>query len=265
MGRLTFFCVMATLANATSALGQSSDPREAQARKDCLTGKADAGVALLAEMFIESKNPNLIYNQARCYEQNGRAQDAINRFREYLRVAKRLTAEEKAEVEKHIADCRAMKTEQTPTPAPVASPPAAPPPQIPAAVAAPGPAGVNVTTRSRPAPPDSGRRLRLAGLVTGGIGLAAVATGGVMSYLVSSAKQEAEDNARKQVYDADLDSRGQTYETMQWVCYGTGAALVATGVVLYTVGALRRSQEPSYAVLPAVKPGHAGLLLQGSF
>jgi hypothetical protein len=110
-----------------------------------------------------------------------------------------------------------------------------------------------------------GSGLRLAGIVAGSTGIAALATGGVASYLVSRAKQEAEDNADKQIYDSGLQSRGKTYETMQWVCYGTGAALVATSIVLYAVGARKARQAATVAVVPSLAPGHGGLLLAGRF
>jgi hypothetical protein len=247
----------ATLVFASSAAAQ--DSRAAQARKDCLTGNADAGVALLADLFVETKDVNLIYNQARCYEQNGRAEAAILRFREYLRVAKNLSPEEKAEVDRHIADCRAMQAEgkpAEPAPSQPATFPTQPQPSAP-------PTAADVTTAASPgSAPGSGTRL--AGIVIGSAGIAALATGGVFSYLVSSAKQAAEDNADKKIYDSGLQSRGKRYETMQWICYGTGAAFVATGVVLYAVGA-RKAKPATLAVVPRLAPGQGGLLLQGRF
>jgi hypothetical protein len=246
-----------TLAFASSALAQ--DSRAAQARKHCLTGNVEAGVALLADLFVETKDVNLIYNQARCYEQNGRADAAILRFREYLRVAKNISPDEKAEVDRHIADCRAMLAEGKP-----AEPVPVPPSPAPLPVEPPGtPLAADTVTTASP-PPASGSSTRLAGIVVGSAGLAALATGGLFSYLVSSAKQEAEDNADKKIYDSGLQSRGKTYETMQWVCYGTGAALVATGVVLYAVGA-RKAKPAPVAVVPRLAPGQGGLLLEGRF
>jgi hypothetical protein len=261
-------CTMATLTWASLASGQPLDSRAAQARKHCLTGNVEAGVALLADLFVETKDVNLIYNQARCYEQNGRDEPAILRFREYLRVAKHLTAEEKAEVERHIADCRAMQTEGKPAAEPVPSQPvpASIPTSAPPPTAVP-PTAADVTAAASPEPASgsSSSSTRLAGIVIGGAGIAALATGGVFSYLVSSAKQEVRDNADKKVYDSSLNSRGKTYETMQWVCYGTGAALVATGIVLYAVGARKGSQAKTVAVMPSLAPGQGGLLLQGRF
>jgi hypothetical protein len=113
---------------------ESLDPREVQARKDCLTGKVESGVALLAELYAVTTNANFLYNQARCYEQNARPEDAINHFREYLRVAKDIGAEEKADVDKHIAECRALVAERQRAVAPLPQP------------SSPAP-GLDVTTR----------------------------------------------------------------------------------------------------------------------
>jgi hypothetical protein len=121
---------IAVLLLVTSAApGQDEkDPRETQAQKDCLTGKVESGVALLAELYANTSNANFIYNQARCYEQNARPADAINRFREYLRVAKNISAEDKADVDHHIDECRSLQAEQekkvepTSPPAPASEP-----------------------------------------------------------------------------------------------------------------------------------------------
>jgi hypothetical protein len=256
-------CSLTLLTWASLAFGQAQEPRVGQARKHCLTGDVEAGVALLADLFVETKDANLIYNQARCYEQNGRAEEAILRFREYLRVAKNLTAKEQAEVDRHIADCRAMRAEGQSAPEPPSRQPAAGA-AFPPAAPAPAPPAAEATAPARPvAAPGSGKRL--AGVIVGSAGIAALVTGGIFSYLVSSAKQEAEDNASKKVYDSALNSRGKTYETMQWVGYGTGAALVATGVVLYALGARAGGRSKTVAVVPSVAPGHAGLLLRRRF
>jgi hypothetical protein len=271
---------LAAMLWTSAAFGQPQDPREIQARKDCLTGKVEAGVALLADLFAETSNPNFIYNQARCYEQNGRVEDAINRFREYLRVAKNITAEEKADVDQHIAGCRAMQAEQQAakeTPAkPSEAAPAAPltrsealVPPAPRAetalakTAPPSPPVVSEAEKFQPAP--GGPRARLTGAVVGGVGIAALVTGGIFSYLVSSAKHEAEDNASRKIYDSSLDGRGQTYETLQWLCYGTGAALVATGVVFYVIGVRRSRAASTVSLQPSIAPSQGTVLLRGRF
>jgi len=41
-------------------------------------------VDLLAQLFVETGDVNYIYNQGRCYEQNGKFGEAILRFREFF-------------------------------------------------------------------------------------------------------------------------------------------------------------------------------------
>jgi hypothetical protein len=124
------------------AAGQEVSERAAL--KACMSGDYQKGVDILSDMFINTRNPAHIYNQGRCYEQNGRCAEAINRFREYLRTAKNPTAEEKLDTEKHIRDCQTLSSQQ-PTPAVLPPAAAAAAPIEPALM----PAGVDVTA---PAP-----------------------------------------------------------------------------------------------------------------
>lgn len=246
----------------SSALGQVQDPRELQARKDCLTGKYESGVALLAQLFAETGNRNFVYNQARCYEQNARAEDAINRFREYLRVAKGISAEDKADVDRHIAECQALQSEQERKVAAVPAP-------------EPLPVGANEANASidrdvlvPPLTPDNrGSALRISGTVMGGVGLAALATGGIFSLLVKSTREQVEADAGKRTYSPSLDSRGRSYETLQWVSYGVGAGLVLLGGACYIVGhrAGARTESPLIALVPGLVNGKGSLALQGRF
>lgn len=114
MSRYFLIWVGSMVLSVPSAVAEKAqtDAADVEAHKDCLTGKVEAGIALLAELFATSHNANFIYNQARCYEENGRPVDAINSFREYLRVAHSVSPEERADVEKHIADCQQLEAEQ---------------------------------------------------------------------------------------------------------------------------------------------------------
>jgi hypothetical protein len=81
--------------------------REREAKKACLSGDYQKGVSILAELYVETDDPVFLHNQGRCYEQNVRYVEAAERFREYLRKAPKLTREERAQVDQHIADCEA--------------------------------------------------------------------------------------------------------------------------------------------------------------
>jgi hypothetical protein len=124
---LTAFTAMTLL--APMALAENPKrAREVQAHKDCLTGKVESGVEILIDLFTETNDPNYVFNQGRCYEQNARPAEAIKSFTEYLRIAKGLDQTTKADVDRHIAECRAMQADQekqadgsshaTPAPAP---------------------------------------------------------------------------------------------------------------------------------------------------
>jgi hypothetical protein len=182
---------------ALPAIAQEQDPREIQAQKDCLTGKVDSGVALLAEMYAVTGNPNFIYNQARCFEQATRPEDAISRFREYLRVAKDLPPAEKADVEKHVMECRALQAEQererekkaaaeAAAAAAAAPPPAALAPTFPAPVPAPeaySPQPSGLDLKAQPKAEESSPIYAKWWFWTG---LVAVVGGGVTAYFLAT-------------------------------------------------------------------------------
>src|SRR5512140_2796046 len=122
-------------------------PRESQeraARQACLLGDVATGTEILADLYLDSKDPTHIYNQARCYEQNGQNEQAVLRFREYLRKADQLPAADVAAVEQKIAELQAKDKGRSaapvvppPLPAPAPAPASQPlPPAAPAPVAA---------------------------------------------------------------------------------------------------------------------------------
>jgi hypothetical protein len=53
-----------------SAWGASPDDQERAARKACLLGDVRKGTEILADLYLDTKNPTHIYNQGRCFEQN---------------------------------------------------------------------------------------------------------------------------------------------------------------------------------------------------
>jgi hypothetical protein len=63
----------------------SIEARETEAQRECAAGRYPRGVDILAALFAETHEPTYVYNQGRCYEENGRFAEAITRFREYAR------------------------------------------------------------------------------------------------------------------------------------------------------------------------------------
>ncbi len=244
--------------------------QEKAARKACLTGDYSKGVSILADLFVETKEPVYIFNQARCLEQNRRYEDAIASFEEYLRAGetKNLAAEDRAAAEKHIADCKSRlpedssKTQTAAPPTFVPPPPAVAPTQEPAS--GPESSGQLVEQAAKPAPLKRRSGLITAGVIVGVVGVAAVGAGIAFNLKVNSMVNDMETKVDN--YSEGQDSSRKTYQTLGWVGYGVGAACIATGVVLIAVGATsRRPSSTAVSLVPAVGRDQAGLLLAGAF
>lgn len=251
------------------AFAESRQAKERNARKACLDGDYARGVAILSDLFLSTMDSTYIFNQGRCYEQNGRYETAIARFEEYLRS--NLTPQSRASAEKHLEDCRknlAKERESTFTP----PAPLAPPPPVPAPVVRPEPEPKPetpsvVATETAPAPaPPSERRW---GLVTAGIVSGTLGVGGVVAGLVFHRKADSMVNdweKKPDSYTSSKENTQKTYRTLAGVGYGVGAALVVTGAVLVVVGASPRAPSSSnLALTPAVGPNLAGAVLTGAF
>jgi hypothetical protein len=257
---------------SATASAAAPSAKERAARKACLTGDFKKGVDILTDLFLASGDLTYIFNQGRCLEQNHRYEDAIARFREYVVKGTSLSAEEKADAEKHIAACQSYlgKPEAVPPPGPAAPLPPPPQPTIaapsePAAVAPMPAATVMVAAPAAPGPHGDGRGLRVGGVISAAVGVAALGTGIALNLKANSMASDLEKPFN---YSRSADSDRKTYKTMAWVGYGVGAAALTTGVVLYLLGR-RNTDEPvgavSLTLTPAIATSGAGATLAGSF
>jgi hypothetical protein len=254
---LLFFLVLAYSSQAQAA--DTTKARSKEAKKACAAGDFRKGVEILAGLYVDTDDIAHIYNQARCYEQNHQFSSAIDRFHEVLRKTPNQTAIEKADVEKHIADCEAfLEKEQAKALSASVAPPVASPPtpalapaasvSVPLAPAPPEPVGVNAAT---PTPREPGKGLRVASIVLASAGVATAVTGLVLNLKANSL---ADDFNRTQ--DPATRSSSSSYKTGSMICYGVGAgALVAAGV-LYFIGRSAGGSENNSQVsfLPALTP-----------
>jgi tetratricopeptide (TPR) repeat protein len=238
--------------------------REKAAQKACALGDYQQGVDILADLLVGSDDPNYIYNQGRCYEQNSRWEQAINRFREYLRKDASLSDSDRADVERHIAECEEALAQaaQAAQPAPAAPAPVAP---VETPGPAPAPPPVRPDMSATPAPPMSdgsqGKGLRVAGIVCAAVGLAAVGTGIGLALKTQDMSSEAQKSGGGT--KAQEDQR-KSLETWGWVSYAIGAAAIATGAILYIVG-WPSDKSTNVSLLPTLAPDGASMTLQGRF
>jgi hypothetical protein len=261
--RLILALMLAAAFVRPAAAAEGPENRERTARMSCLSGDYAKGVAILSELFVDTRDPNHIYNQGRCFEQNRRYEDAIGRFQEYLRVGRKLSAEEVAEAKKHIADCQQLLAEQAgatqpPSGAAVTVEPSGPGTDRDATVAPPP----DVTAQPTESPRKPGRGLRTAGIVVGAGGVAGVIAGALLSVKANSL---ADDMEKLDGYTPDRESSQRTYRNLGMVAYGVGAACIVTGGILYFLGLRSAATPPSVAFAPIVGPDGAGAAITGAF
>jgi hypothetical protein len=185
------------VALAGPARADDPDARETTAMKACLAGDVAGGVALLEQLYRASGDSTAIYNQARCFQWNGRYDEAVTRFRQYLREAPALSDADRAEVNQHLAE-----VERARRPAPV--------------------------PKDAPAP----RALVTAAAVSAAAG---VVLAGVGTALLIQAQSQADRVARAMVYDAAADDGARRTRLAGAVMVAAGGAALLAGAVLWLV------------------------------
>jgi hypothetical protein len=245
--------------------GMARSAQEKAAKKACSVGDFQKGVDILGDLFVDTNDTTYVYNQGRCYQQNSRWEQAINRFREYLRKAKDLSDADRAEVNQQITECETSlgkAAQVAPPPATAAPPPIA---RVEMPPTAPAPIAPEVATAPPvPAPSDNsqGKGLRTAGIVCAVVGLAAVGTG--VGLAIKTQSITSDEKKVGGATPAQEDQR-KSLVTWGWVSYGIGAAALATGVVLYIAGWPGSDHSTNVSLLPILAPDGASLMLKGRF
>ena len=106
------------------------DGAELKARTHFAAGEYKEALDIYARLYAETMHPTYLRNIARCHQNLGNPDKAISSFREYLRKARDLSPDQRAEIEGYIAEMEQLKQSKTAgrRPAPRRPPPAAPPP-----------------------------------------------------------------------------------------------------------------------------------------
>jgi tetratricopeptide (TPR) repeat protein len=104
---------------ATPAFAAPKDNREMKARELFAGQHYQEALDLYIKLYAEKLHPNYLRNIGRCYQNLGDPEKAIGSFREYLRKARSLPAEERAEIEGYIKEMEDLKKQrETPPPPP---------------------------------------------------------------------------------------------------------------------------------------------------
>jgi tetratricopeptide (TPR) repeat protein len=111
---------------------EKQDPREMQAREAFAAGNYKDALEFYTKLYAEKLHPTYLRNIGRCYQNLDDRDHAISSFREYLRKAKDLPVDERAEVEGYIKELEDAKQKAAAVEAEKAKPvpltPAPPPP-----------------------------------------------------------------------------------------------------------------------------------------
>jgi hypothetical protein len=278
-----------------AGLGAKETARAKQARQLYKEGKYADAAKIFSDLSAE--RPDVLVftrNLGACYYYLRRPEPALSNLREYLQRAADIAPDDRAEVERWIAEMERLRDQPSgmpgattaapaaaapvpppvfpatgPTgPAPATQPPATTPEApLPASAGSPNTALVPPTeagqTTAAATPASSGAGLRIAGIACGAVGLAAIGTG---IYFYTRASSLSDDLTSSSSPSASDFKSGKNAETLQWVFYSVGAGALATGSVLYYLGWQRGSSATMTAtVAPAVGPGFAGISAQGAF
>jgi hypothetical protein len=252
---------------STAEPGSDEAVRLTEAERACLEGSFQRGIQLLAELYLASRHPAYLHNQARCYEQNGQYRQAAGRYREFLLKLQELppgarTEDTKLPAEKVAAiEARAAKLEQlgfASAPPPAEPPPAAtlverepagPPPSVPSAGGGAGWRGTGVAL-----------------LALGGLGLAG---SGVLGLRARQAERDISEASSQggRTYDPDRYRTGERAARMATVGFIAAPAAAVVGALLYWRGAsLRTRKERAHLqLLPTIARGGLGGLVAVSY
>lgn len=151
---MTGLVLAVALFASRGARAESTDDLELTARTHFAASEYQAALDIYARLYARTLHPTYLRNIGRCYQNLGQPDKAISAFREYLRKAKTVTADERTEVEGFIREMEALeRSQEEKAKAPAAAPaPAAPAPNLSAPPPAPtGPAAVVTSPQSRPA------------------------------------------------------------------------------------------------------------------
>lgn len=125
-------------------------------------------------------------------------------------------------------------------------------------------------TAPTPAAADPGKGLKIAGLVTGGVGVVALGAGVLFGLKAKRISDDITNQPVDEMWRTAIDeyeAEGQTAENYQIVSLIAGGALVTGGVILYVLGRSKTASasREQMTVGPTASADGGGLVLSGRF
>jgi hypothetical protein len=209
------------------------DPRPGQALTACASGEVAKGIDILARLYAETRNPSFVFNQARCYQQNGQLEKSRERFREYLRIGKNEPPADIKRAEHFIKELDRELALQ------------------------------RAVQDARPQERRYRGALRTTSIVLAATGVAAIGTGALLGLQMKKKEDQiarqfepnrpgGPDNARV----SDLVAEGTRLETWQYISYGVGVAALAGAATTFGLSGWTFREEVT--VTPVLAGDHMG-------
>jgi hypothetical protein len=239
--------------SARAADGPGDDKRPNAALAACASGDVAKGIAILGELYAETRNPAYVFNQGRCYQKNNKLEEARASFNEYLRIGTSEPPEDIQRAQGFVKEIEeALERQRASQPAPI------------------------VVTPVQPGGEGHRRTLRNASIVLAAVGVVAIGVGVYMSTKVQGWNDSFNKEYANQTVITDeprLEQQvatGKSYETWQWVGYGVGIAAMAGAVTTFVLSGFGGSgataaEQPAVAITPTVSADGAGGVLRVRF
>ena len=287
-----------------SALAASLTAKETakakQAKQLYKEGKYEEAAKLFSSLSSDHPEmPVFTHNLGACYYYLRRPEPALSNLREYLRLEKDITPEDRREVEGWMAEMdklrgqinaipsmaspapapepRAPATEIAPphapapppyAPAPSPAPPATPLPPVaaapfqPAAQASPPAVSQGPSSAAPPATVTTAAQPPARSYSTLAWVAGGVGVAGLIAGGVFTGLALSNFSSTESQYNRGDQDAGKTYAALQWVGYGLGAAGIGTAIVLFTLDA---KPSGSVALTPMLGQGFAGASVAGTY
>ena len=165
--------------------GEDDSAADLKARTYFVQGEFKQALEIYTRLYVETMHPTYLRNIGRCQQNLGEPDKAIASFREYLRKAKDLSADQRAEIDGYIAEMEQIKrSKASGATASSAAATSAPPPEARPAEPAPVLVGPPTVTAPRAEPADGGPFYTRAWFW---VGAAVVVAGAVTAIVLVSA------------------------------------------------------------------------------
>ena len=234
-------------------------------------GEFDAAIAAFKEAYGLTSAPGLLFNIAQSFRLKKDYEQATYFYTTYLRI--KPDAANRADVEARLQEMeqliQAQKAQDVKPPVDTVGPDGG--------ESGTKPTTTTTTTTTQPqtvqtsqpnpattTPVDNGealksaKTLKIAGLATGGAGVALLATGFIFGSMASGASDDLDDlNTNGGTWDQDTYDSGRRNNKIAIVSFVLGGAAVVTGGVLYYLG-MSKEKQATVAITPTPGGAFAG-------